>query len=87
MHQMKMINPIPYLTSREGDSAPYWYVRHGIRDRDTSFAVELVLFHAIENDKSIEDANCALAYMEPHGGNYDVQEAYSWLADCLADAK
>ena len=87
MHQMKMINPMPYLISREGDSAPYWYVRHGIRDRDTSFAVELVLFHAIENDKSIEDANCALAYMQPHGGNYDVQEAYSWLAECLAEAK
>ena len=25
--------------------------------------------------------------MQPHAGNYDVQEAYNWLADCLADVK
>jgi hypothetical protein len=86
-HQMKMINPMPYLLSREGDSAPYWYVRHGIRDRDTSFAVEAALFYAIQNDRTVKDANYALAYMQPHGGNYDVQEAYGWLAEVLAQAK
>jgi len=85
--QMKMINPMPYLISREGDSAPYWYVRHGIRDRDTSFAVEAALFYAIQNDRTVKDANYALAYMQPHGGNYDVQEAYGWLAEVLADGK
>ncbi len=85
--QMKMINPMPYLLSREGDSAPYWYVRHGIRDRDTSFAVEVALFYAIQNDRTVKDANYALAYMQPHGGNYDVQEAYGWLAEVLAQAQ
>jgi len=84
VHQMKMINPMPYLISDEGDSAPYWYVRHGIRDRDTSFAVEVALFYAIQNDPAVKDANYALAYMQPHGGNYDVQEAYGWLAEVLA---
>jgi hypothetical protein len=87
-HQMKMINPMPYLLSaEEGDSAPYWYVRHGIRDRDTSFAVEAALFYAIQNDSTVQDANYALAYMQPHGGNYDVQEAYGWLAGALAEAE
>ena len=84
VQQMKMINPMPYLISEEGDSAPYWYVRHGIRDRDTSFAVEAALFYAIQNDPTVQDANYALAYMQPHGGNYDVQEAYGWLAGVLA---
>ncbi|MBC7251395.1 MAG: hypothetical protein H5T62_14060 [Anaerolineae bacterium] len=87
MKQMKMINPMPYLTSDEGDSAPYWYVRHGMRDRDTSFAVEVALFYAIQNDPAVQDANFAIAYMQPHGGNYDVQEAYSWLAGVLAAAE
>ncbi len=87
VHQMKMISPMPYLLSDEGDSAPYWYVRHGIRDRDTSFAVEAALFYAIQNDSTVQDANYALAYMEPHGGNYDVQEAYGWLAEVLAAAE
>ncbi len=81
--QMKMINPMPYLLSDEGDSAPYWYVRHGMRDRDTSFAVELALFYAIQNDPTVKDANFAIAYMQPHSGNYDVQEAYAWLAGVL----
>jgi len=84
VQQMKMINPMPYLINEEGDSAPYWYVRHGIRDRDTSFAVEAALFYAIQNDSTVQDANYALAYMQPHGGNYDVQEAYGWLAEVLA---
>ena len=81
--QMKMINPMPYLLSEEGDSAPYWYIRHGMRDRDTSFAVEVALFYAIRNDPTVKDANFAIAYMQPHGGNYDVREAYTWLADAL----
>jgi hypothetical protein len=85
--QMNMINPMPYLISDEGDSAPYWYVRHGIRDRDTSFAIEAALFYAIQNDSTVKDANYALAYMQPHGGNYDVQEAYGWLAEVLAAAE
>lgn len=85
--QMNMVNPLPYLLSREGDSAPYWYIRHGMRDRDTSFAVEVALFYAIENDQTVMDANFALAYMQPHGGNYDVQEAYGWLAGILAQAQ
>jgi hypothetical protein len=86
--QMQMVNPMPYLISdTEGDSAPYWYVRHGMRDRDTSFAVEVALFYAIQNDPNVKDANFALAYMQPHAGDYDVQEAYAWLAGVLAAAK
>ena len=34
--QMEMASPIPYLLSN-GQSAPYWYVHHGMRDRDTAF--------------------------------------------------
>ena len=82
--QLKMVNPIPYLTSgSEGDSAPYWYVRHGMRDRDTSFAVEALLYYALINDTSIEDVDFEFAWLQPHSGNYDVQEAYEWLADIV----
>jgi hypothetical protein len=83
--QVKLINPIAYLIDAEnGASAPHWYVRHGLRDRDTSFAVEAVLFHAIQNDPTVQDANVGLAYIEGHNGDYDVQEAYAWLAGVLA---
>lgn len=83
--QTKLINPMAYLIDADdGNSAPYWYVRHGLRDRDTSFAVEAALFYAIKNDPTVEDANVGLAYIEGHSGDYDVQEAYAWLAAVLA---
>jgi hypothetical protein len=83
VQQMKMINPMPYLISDEGVSAPYWYVRHGMRDRDTSFNVPVALYYALYNDPTIKDVNFAIAYMQGHGGNYDVREAYAWLAGIL----
>ncbi len=83
--QIRMVSPMTYLNS-SADSAPYWYVRHGMVDRDTSFAVEVALYYAILKDPSVKDVNFRLAWMRPHSGNYDVQEAYAWLAGVLAKA-
>ncbi len=83
--QIRMVNPMPYLNST-ADSAPYWYVRHGLVDRDTSFAVELALYYGIRNDPSVKDVNFQLAWLKGHAGNYDVQEAYAWIAGVLAKA-
>lgn len=85
--QLQMSSPIPYLRSDEnGDSAPYWYVRHGMRDRDTSFALQTVLYYSLKNDDSIKDIDFLLPWLEPHSGDYDVQRAYTWLADVLSEA-
>ena len=85
--QLDMSSPIPYLRSNEnGDSAPYWYVRHGMRDRDTSFALQTVLYYSLKNDDSIKDIDFLLPWLEPHSGDYDVQRAYTWLADVLSEA-
>ncbi len=83
--QLKLINPLEYLGS-DADSAPNWYVRHGMVDRDTAFAMQTLLYQAIRNDDSVENVNFALPYLVPHSGNYDVQEAFSWIADTLATA-
>lgn len=83
--QVRMASPMTYLNS-SADSAPYWYVRHGLVDRDTSFAVEIALAHAIRNDPSVKEANFKLAWLQGHAGNYDVQEAYAWVAGILAKA-
>lgn len=83
--QMQMASPIPYLTSTEnGESAAHWYVRHGVRDRDTSFALQTVLYYALSNDESIEDLDFGFAWLQPHAGDYDVQEAYAWLESILS---
>jgi hypothetical protein len=83
--QIALIDPLRYLGT-EADSAPYWYVRHGMIDRDTAFAVPVTLAHAAMNDASVRDVNFALAWMQPHSGNYDVLEAYAWLAQALEEA-
>ena len=83
--QIKMVSPMPYLSSA-ADAAPYWYVRHGLLDRDTSFAVEVALYYAIRNDPSVKDVSFELAWLQGHGGNYDVQEAFAWIARILAEA-
>ncbi len=84
--QIKMTSPIQYLQSEtDGDSAPNWYVRYGMADRDSSFAVEAVLNAALDADKSIEDKTFEYAWLKGHAGDYDVQEAYAWLAEQLAE--
>lgn len=80
--QIRMLNPLAYLGT-EADSAPHWYIRHGMVDRDTAFAVGIALHHAVMADPSVEDVSFELAWLRPHMGNYDVREAYDWLARAL----
>jgi len=81
--QNKMASPIDYLTvdKANADSAPYWYVRHGLRDRDTSFALQTVLYHSMLVNDDIDQAKLdfELAWLKGHAGNYDVPEAFAWL--------
>jgi hypothetical protein len=83
--QIKTVNPLAYLGT-DADSAPYWYVRHGLRDRDTSFAVEVLLYYGLLNDESVKGLNFELAWLQGHSGNYDNPEAYAWFADILKKA-
>jgi hypothetical protein len=85
--QMDMVNPMPYLVSdTNGDSAPYWYYRHGMIDRDTSFPVEAAMYYAVLNASGVHNVNFELAWLKPHSGNYDVPEAYEWVAEAVDNA-
>ncbi len=87
VQQMDMVDPMPYvLNAKNGDSAPYWYYRHGMIDRDTSFAVEVGLYYAILTSRSVQNVNFELAWLKPHSGNYDVPEAYEWVAEAVENA-
>jgi len=81
--QIKMTSAIDYLLEGTSDIAPYWYVRHGMDDRDTSFAVEALLFAAIRSNPKVASRNVGFAWLMPHSGDYDVPEAYSWLKSIL----
>ncbi|EHU3424647.1 subtype B tannase [Acinetobacter baumannii] len=80
--QLKMVNPIAYLNTTT-DTAPYWYIRHGMLDRDTSFAMQMILYYAVTNDPKVKDTNFKLPYLTGHAGNYDVQEAFKWINEKL----
>jgi hypothetical protein len=67
-------------------TSPYWYVRAGTRDRDTSFTVSLNLSRALAADSKVQDINYRLAWDQPHAGNYDVPEAMAWIAQTLKAA-
>lgn len=89
MTQVKMINPMAYIgtsSSTGADTAPYWYVRHGTRDRDTAFTVSINLARALQADPGVQEVNYRLAWNQPHAGNYDVPEAMAWIAQTLKAA-
>ncbi len=85
--QMAMSNPMPYLVSGKGDASPYWYFRHGMKDRDTSFDVPVALYYAVLNAWDVGNVNFNLAWLKPHSGDYDVPEAYEWVAEAVDNAK
>ena len=84
-NQVRLINPLRYIDS-QADTAPYWYVRHGTRDRDTSFTVSINLSRALQADRRVRDVNYRLSWDQPHAGNYDVPEAMQWIAATLQAA-
>lgn len=77
--QLKLINPVAYLTTTGSSPAPYWYVRHGMVDRDTAFAMQTLLYHAVRNNAAVKDVSFKYPYLVAHAGNYDVQEAFAWI--------
>ncbi|GGY51221.1 subtype B tannase [Pseudoduganella albidiflava] len=89
MTQVKLVNPMAYIGtggSSGADTAPYWYVRHGTRDRDTAFTVSINLARALQADPNVQEVNYRLAWNQPHAGNYDVPEAMAWIAQALKAA-
>ena len=82
--QIKMTCAMDYLLEGKSDTAPFWYVRHGMDDRDASFAVEATLFNAVMSSGKVKASDVGFAWLKPHSGDYDVAEAYSWLKGVLA---
>lgn len=81
--QIKMTCAMEYLLENTADVAPYWYVRHGMDDRDNSFAVETTLFLSVRTSPKVKAHNTGFAWLKPHSGDYDVPEAYAWLKEVL----
>jgi len=83
LNQYKLINALPYIGKTDGIT-PHWRIRVGARDRDTSFTVAYNISRALKADTKVKNVDYALFWDQGHAGNYDVQDAFSWIDQRLA---
>ena len=74
---VRLLNPMNFIGDEETDVAPHWYIRHGARDRDTSFPIPLNLALKLQNTG--KDVNYLLAWNRPHSGDYALDELFEWI--------
>lgn len=77
MAVVKMMNPMNYIGKGGSSAAPYWRIRHGVIDRDTSLAIPVILATKLQN--SGLDVNFALPWGIGHAGDYDLNELFNWI--------
>ena len=77
---VRQLNPMTMMD--EGSTvAPHWYIRHGARDRDTSFPVPVNLATKLQNKGC--DVNFKLPWNRPHSGDYALNELFTWIASIV----
>ena len=74
---VRLLNPMNFIGDGVTDVAPHWYIRHGARDRDTSFPVPINLALKLQN--AGKDVNFLLAWNRPHSGDYALDELFNWI--------
>ena len=75
------MNPMNYIGVDGVDTAQYWFIRHGMNDRDTSLAVPALLALKLQN------AGCTVDFKavsgQGHGGDYDIDDILSSIDSIL----
>lgn len=74
---VKMMNPMSYLGAKGVKASPFWRIRHGAIDRDTSLAIAIILATSLRN-RGI-DVDVAIPWNTPHSGDYDLDELFAWI--------
>jgi hypothetical protein len=65
-----------YVGDKQAKTSKYWRIRHGAKDKDTGFAVSIILTTMLKN-KGYQ-ANLELPWDKPHSGDYDLDELFAW---------
>ena len=74
---IRMMNPMAYIGDKGTTTAPHWRIRHGTIDRDTSLGIPVILTTRLQNAGVKVDF--ALPWDQGHGGDYDLDELFSWM--------
>ena len=78
---VRILNPISMLYDGQSTVAQHWYIRHGARDRDTSFPVPVILATKLQNLGY--DVNFKLPWNRPHSGDYALNDMFAWIKSIL----
>ena len=76
-----LMNPMNFAGNPKATNAPHWYIRHGSRDRDTSFPVPVAFATKLQN--AGKDVDFLLAWNRPHSGDYALDELFAWIESVL----
>lgn len=79
--RVRLMNPMGYIGADGVAVAPNWYIRHGAKDRDTSFLVPVNL--AIRLQNAGKNVDFALPWNRPHSGDYNLDDLFRWIAVTL----
>ncbi|WP_125580205.1 subtype B tannase [Levilactobacillus cerevisiae] len=71
------VNPLTYLLKKQSQVARHWRIRHGAADRDTAFAIPMILATKLQNQGY--DVDFAMPWATPHSGDYDLPALFDWI--------
>ena len=74
---IKIMNPLNFIGRADVTVAKHFRIRHGAADRDTSLAVPAILALKLQN--SGVDVDFFSPWARGHGGDYDLDELFSWI--------
>lgn len=75
--RIDLMNPMTFLSQKREGTAHHWYIRHGAKDRDTSFLVPVNLATRLRNIGY--DVDFALPWNRPHSGDYNLDDLFKWI--------
>lgn len=76
--RVAVMNPMNYIGSDKSTVAQNWYIRHGAKDRDTSFLVPVNLATKLQN--AGKNVDFFLPWNRPHSGDYNLDDLFAWIA-------
>lgn len=77
-----LMNPMNFIASGKSTVAPNWYIRHGAKDRDTSFLVPINLATKLQN--AGKNVDFFLPWNRPHSGDYNLDDLFSWIKTTIS---
>ncbi len=75
------MNPMNFIGTDKSTVAQNWFIRHGAKDRDTSFLVPINLATKLQN--AGKNVNFFLPWNRPHSGDYNLDDLFSWIKTTL----